>query len=399
MSAPEPPAPAASGRWLARRALVVVAITAGGFALVVGAFAALGYGTDLHARRVWIALAPLLATGVVVARVGRVHTGAALVALLGLAGAGAVWWHAPDSDSKSAMRLRDAVALRDKVRAGLAAPADGAPLETYGTAAEYRWLHEHYPSLAQPMRGDFNRWTETGVAAIHKRYLDTPPDDLKGALGLRLYRIVPDVDAPARFFTLNEDEREWFARALKARTEELEKLTAGDWAGFDRTAPARKSLASSDTASRDALIAAEEKWADVSATELLKVQARLKTVNDQRAVPVNWTAAAKSLMALQSLDSTDGRFKSARQKLFNGARAAVETEIAEYHKTKHFHRAHGIARKHAVDWNATATLLGPDEVAKLDALRKKCAALANPDVPDPDPDGDPDIAPPPRPKQ
>lgn len=199
--------------------------------------------------------------------------------------------------------------------------------------------------------------------------------------------------------------RDALARETKARIDELNAIEPGDWAGFDRTAPGRKVLASGDTASRDALVAAEEKWVDDRAVSLRGMQAQLQTLIGLQSLPresparVNWYAEVQSVMALQSLDRTDGRFKFARATLFAGAQAAVESEVAAYHATKHFHRAHGIARKHAVDWNATATLLGPNEVAKLDALRKTCAALANPDVPDPDPDGDPDIAPPPRPKQ
>lgn len=201
-----------------------------------------------------------------------------------------------------------------------------------------------------------------------------------------------------------EEDRDTNARETKVRVDELNALKLGDWEGFDRTAPDRKALAEKDSPSRAALIAAEEKWALKHVVELLKVQARLKTVEDDpwgaraKIARVNWHETEKNLLALNSIDRTDGRFKSARQALYNGAQGAIESEIAEYHKTKHFHRAHGVARKHAVDWNATATLLGPDEVGKLDALRKKCAALANPDVPDPDPVSEPDIAPPPRPK-
>jgi hypothetical protein len=58
----------------------------------------------------------------------------------------------------------------------------------------------------------------------------------------------------------------------------------------------------------------------------------------------------------------------------------------------------GLARKHAVEWDATARVLGPDVVAKLDAMRTACAmfaALAEKAAPSPDAI---EVAPPPRTK-
>lgn len=189
-------------------------------------------------------------------------------------------------------------------------------------------------------------------------------------------------------------DRDALARETKARIDELNTLR-GSWAGFDRTAPARRALAESDTEARAALIAAEEKWvSQLFDGRVLACEPGIPPPPGEL-----YRDREKMLLALPAVDMSEGRFKEARRELFNAAHREVASFVEDYQKTKHFHRAHGIARKHAVDWNATATLLGPDEVAKLDALRKRCAALANPDVPDPDPDGDPDIAPPPRPKQ
>ncbi len=197
-----------------------------------------------------------------------------------------------------------------------------------------------------------------------------------------------------------EADRDLNARETKVRVDELNALKLGDWDAFDRTAPDRKALADKDAPSRAALIEAEEKWAATTLAFLWFQDSknRRNLLAGERPARTNWRLVEQQLLALNAIDRTDGRFKRTRQNLLDSAHGEVVEDVAAHHAAKHFHRAHGIARKHAVEWNATATLLGPDEVAKLDALRKKCAALAKPDVPDPDPADEPDVAPPPRPK-
>jgi len=190
----------------------------------------------------------------------------------------------------------------------------------------------------------------------------------------------------------------WIARAVAHRTGELKNLMPGDWAAFDRTAPGRRALTEIGVVTyameaRDVLARAEEDWVNDS------VEALIERADADEGPPAGvWRDIEKNVLALDSLDADEGRFKSARRRLFDLAHASASADAARHIKAGRYNRAFGVARKHAVEWNATANVLGARDVKKLDSLREKCAALVTPDGVDPSPADETDIAPPPRTK-
>lgn len=393
MSDTSPPTPRRGRRAL--RVLLAVAFAVVGVAAVWQGFGLVGYGTDDHPLRNAAAFAPLFVAGLVLFR-PRTNWGARVLACAAALGvACAVWWFVPsDADG---MSLRDAVARRDQLRARLADPSPDEIESGIATKLQIDRLQFQYRDLARPLDRDLNRWGQAVAEASVARLRQIPLDDVPAARAFeeRLRLFATHFPAAGRYVGAAVDE--WIDRATALRRSELDVLPRGDWAAFDRTAPARRALAEIGPAmvaaeTREVLANAENDWVSESVEALVERNGEIGTRAEV------WRAIEADVLALQSLDAEDDRFKAARGRLFDLAHAAASSVTDRLIQAGRTNAALGVARKHAVEWNATATVLGVRDVRRLDALRERCAALVKPGVADPDPADEPDIAPPPRAK-
>jgi hypothetical protein len=183
---------------------------------------------------------------------------------------------------------------------------------------------------------------------------------------------------------------------VKAKAGEL-TAAPGDWAAFDRTAPGRKVLAEAFPASRDSLGDAENEWVY---TAVLGQRASPAPAVPGGALPgrTDWRAIEKTVLALPALDTSESRFKKARDPLFTSAHDDAKSAIAAHLEAGRYDLAFGAARKHAVEWSATATVLGTSEVQKLDKLREHCESFAKLYDVSAKPADPAELAPPPRAK-
>src|SRR5205085_491775 len=121
------------------------------------------------------------------------------------------------------------------------------------------------------------------------------------------------------------------------------------------------------------------------------------TVNEPGEPPrADWRAQDNAVLALKSLDTGAGRFNRTRRILFDFAHEDARADAAAHLDAGRYDRAFGVTRKHAVEWSATATVLGPTELKKLDEFRERYAffaALAASATPSPEAL---EVAPPPR---
>ncbi len=360
-------------------------------------FGLAGFGTDDHPLRNAAAFAPTFAAGLVLfrPRTGWAARALAVGAAVGLACA--VWWFVPsDGDGLS---LRDAVARRDQLRARLAElPPDdiesGVAVKLQIDRLQYR-----YRELGRPLDRDLSRWGSAAAAASAARFQQIPLDDVPaaGAFEEQLRKLAKHF--PGAGMSVGPAVETWVALATLRRAGELENLPPGDWDAFDRTAPGRRALAEVGPAgfamvARNALAKAEEEWVTDSVESLIERHAATGAAGGMsgRAYHV----IEQDILALQALDAGDDRFKAARRRLFDLAHVSATDEAGRLVKAGRNNAALGVARRHAVEWDATAAVLGARDVKRLDALREKCAALVVPGVDDPDPADEPEVAPPPR---
>jgi hypothetical protein len=378
------------------RLLGAAAFAALGFAAVWQGFGLAGFGTDAHALRVTAVGAVLFVCGLVLLWPGVKRPVRVVAAVLGLCVAGAWWWAVPHVNGYS---LEGAAAERDHLKQQFATPLLDDSSRGKPAKERLESLEQQYPSLATGARNNFTIWVEVALNSIDKQYGDLSPTDVKGAVALR-DRAAPvgELD-PGAARRIEGWARAWVDHATKEETTELNTFPQADWPAFDRTAPRRKALADAFPEALPALVASEEQWVDLS-VEFLIVKARIKQKPDDTFEPTRktWTDFEKEVLALHSVDTKDGRFKAARQRLFDLAHVATQREVTALLEAGQYDRMFGLARKHAVEWDATARVLGPDAVAKLDAMRTACAmfaALAEKAAPSPDAI---EVAPPPRTK-
>ena len=404
MSAPAPsptptpaqPASPASGG-VGAQVLLAALFAAVGFVAIWQGFGFAGYGTDAHAARVAVAVFALFVAGLIVVRPRTWLAVRAFVVLVGLGLASWAWWEVPNSlNMKSRQPLRDAVGLRDFYKQRLTT-ATVDDFEQHRGFKGIGYFFEQYPSLTKELAADYDRWKAAMADEIVARYGRTPHDTFKTIAVLRgSAKSLAEVH-PSGAERVEAAFWQWLLGARNAKLDELRKLPLGDWAAFDQTADGRKALADAFPEARDVLVRAENEWVD-SAIEL--------TISNNLtpkpgALPTRhtfWNKAHADVLALKALDAGDGRFRKTRERLFVVAHDAAKAEITARLGAGEYDVAFGVARTHAVAFHSTATILGAEEVNKLDRLRETCeffAVLAAKAVP---PADAPDVAPPPRTK-
>lgn len=391
--------PRSRRRAIARRLLLFAAFVTAGFVAVWQGFGLLGFGTEDHPQRNLATLAPLAVGGAVLGSRRSFFIRAAAV-LFGLAFAAGAWWLVPCRDG--GMSLNEAVYQRYRLTVHIDALSPEDIDSGIATKLNVDRLQSQYGTLGLPLRGRLQRWSYSAAEDSAARFRRIPLDDPAAARALEEQVRKLAVHFPEAGMRVGQAIDTWIARAVLYRQHELEKLPSGDWLAFDQTAPGRLALAEIGVASfalitREELAKAEEEWVNESVEALVEQQSMRNEGADQVRADV-WRAIEKDILALKSLDTSDDRFKAARRRLFDLAYASTLAETGRLIKAGRHNAAWGVARRYAVEWNATAGVLGARDVKKLDALREKCAALVKPGVADPDPADEDNIAPPPRAK-
>jgi hypothetical protein len=380
--------------------LLAVLFTLVGVVGVWQGFGVAGYGTDAHAMRVIAAVAPLFICGLVLVWPSMKFPIRVVAVLLGVGGAAAAWWFVPSNSGK--WSLRDAVAERDKVKSWTATPLLDHPENGQQARASLASLEQQYPTLAGEIRADYSSWVGVAEQALVERYRKTPLDDLKTALELQSLRTaIGTQSGHAGEAPVDVAVRQWLSNAVHAKTNELSKLPQKDWEAFcdafNKTATGRKALAEAFPQTRDTLIRAEEDWVD-STIEL--IVSNVLTPKPDKAPPTReeWLSVHKEVLALKSVDDGDRRFAKARQRLFMVAHQAAQRDIAARFAAGQYEVALGIATSHKVNWDATAAILGANELKLLFELRETCDYFAKLDAVAARPPEAPEVAPPPRTK-
>ena len=119
--APAPTTAPAQSRLTRPRLLAAVAFAAVGFVAVWQGFGLAGFGTDLHVRRVFIAVALLFACGMPLVWPNMKVPGRVLAAVLGCGAASVAWWFVACSPDNG-LSLKDAVEMRDRLKQQFATP-------------------------------------------------------------------------------------------------------------------------------------------------------------------------------------------------------------------------------------------------------------------------------------
>jgi hypothetical protein len=374
--------------------LLAIGFAAGGFVLVWQGFGLAGFGTDLHALRALAACVPLFVCGLVIAWPKVRLPVRVVVALLGLGAAGLAWWTVPNSAAPSGRSLRDAVAARDRFRELLStATVDGTQI---GEVREIHHTLKQYPGLAPDLPENYGRWSDRMWRDIRTRYERTPPDEVQAIIAIRdEIVLLAEIHPPASWKPIADTTRQWLRRAVDAKVDELTKAQH-DWDAFDRTAPGRRKLMDAFPETYAELAAAEEEWVQVT----VLAQAWLRIAAGERPKPPagGWLGREKAILSLPSLDTRDVRFKTTREELFRFAHDDAKSSVTAHLDAGRYEQAFGVARKHAVEWSATAAVLGADEVKQLDALRDSCETFARLFEVSAKPTEPADIAPPPRAK-
>lgn len=394
MSAPSPatsaapPEPAAlSTGAVALRLLAMAVLIAVGFVTIRQGFGWAGYGTDSHAHRVRWACIQL--GGFAVVAVGMRGWLRPVVAVAFFASAGLAWWTVR-SDPPSGISLREAVERRDHYRAQLAT-ATPDNFDRHEGLKGIAQLAAEYPSLSRELVVEYGRWKDRMWHDLTDRYNRAPLDDLKAIHELRAARHRLAEVHPSAGELLRRTEREWVSRAVGARAGEL--AAHGDWGAFDRTAAGRRALAEAFPETRDELVAAEEGWAEGTALGSVWLQ-----VARGERPKADWRGLEGSLLARPAIDTSARRFAKVRGVLFGFVHDEAKAGVAAHLGAERYDAAFALARKHAVEWNATATVLGETEVKQLDELRNRCEALAKLHENDPAPAEPVEVAPAPRPR-
>ncbi len=364
-------------------------IAAGGYFAAVGITQALGYGTDTHLLRVAAMCAFLFVNALIVLWAGVRWPLRVLCSVAGLALAASAWIYLPARSG--GLSLAGAIEKRN----ALQAQASTVPLGDSETLREmshdWRALNEDFPELSASVRADLERRADETAARLVAQLRQVAPDDLAGAQALQAQVLQLGLDNPWARPTPAQELRAWKARAVQARVDELNGITASDTMGFDRTAASRQALAAAFPDARTALIEAEARW--VQKTADYAVVAYTHAEMSPRQIREGCRDTVEELLALKSLDASPGRFLQARRVLFEAAHSAAQNEIQRHLAGGRADIAQTVAVSHGLEWFATVELLGAEEQKSIMTLRESCRYLA---VLSEKAGGLPEIAPEPR---
>jgi hypothetical protein len=356
-----------------RRTTLFVLVVAAVFA-VVGQyglqwlFSLLGYGWDLPKGRAIPAFVLFFAAGIVAFQRRRTLISRALALLIATTLAVPAWWLTPQNH----VSLREAARLRDELKAESSSPP------TWENASRAEILKTKHNELRQASRSmaqqiDLGRWANGVAEAIDEQFRKTAIEDIDGAVQTHNAAITLARAYSGPWIITISEWSNWIDKAMAAKKLELKKLARGDWAAFEHTASGRHALVHASSRSLEPLIMAEEKWVFETIVAVLTEFQDEMNPKLKREVCQD---LERQLLSLQSLDTSSARFRNARGLLFRTAVNTADSEIKIQLEAKRFEHAYGIARKLAVDWFATAGILGPDQQKRLTELRENCRIQA-----------------------
>ncbi len=279
-----------------------------------------------------------------------------------------VWWFTPVGLTHG-MSLGEATAFRDELKTELSStPTFESASQAITWKIKRDKLDSDYHWMANEIDSEMRRCADRFFPMVVERYRDTPTEDTAHAsqiqaLSERVFiplgcRMCADIAA-----------RDWIRRAVAVKKSELEKLSREDWVGFDQTAPGRYALFDAFYDSHSQLISTEGEWILDTVTAILP---NIHSMMNPKLMREKCCETEKQLLALNSLDTSSERFREARTLLFRTALHSAQSEIQSLLEAGRVDVAYGIARKLAVDWFATAEILGPEQLKRLEDLRDRC---------------------------
>jgi predicted kinase len=348
-----------------------------------------GYGLTAHAL-------PVIVTGVPLAFAGWWFTNPhysirnrAMMSVFSVCAASACWWFVPASPNS--LSRAEAVAVLADVRTRLNT-SNVDLLELHRAKLKISLLKSDYRDLAH--EGDVElKFVGSRVAiALADKIRAVPKSDFATFRLLREETLRLDCVLGSNAASIVV--RAWVAEAGILQKQELQAVAPGDWLAFNHNAVARRELVEVAFLADDDLFALETEWVEESVRELI-AEARKST---QPVARDHWRRIHADILALQSLDKSEERFAKARTLLFAVAHEQARQQVNDLLQRGQFDLAYGVARAHAVEWDATAAIAGSRLRRELHSLRLVCQYLAHiySDLtPPPDPE---EIAPPPRAK-
>jgi len=317
------------------------------------------------------------------------------------------WWITPIGLTHG-LSLREATRYRDEIKAELSAPAT---FENAYLARDWgirrKKLDRSYWRLCKELDEELLRWAKQFAHSARIKFKSIPADDIAAAIRIRqtCFEVANSLGTSS-FFT-DTIESEWLEGAIALQARKLEALPRRDWEGFNRTSSERMALAEAFYFAEKQLERAEETWVFESISDELQI---ILIHTDPKMIRERCREAQQQLLTLKCIAPHDYRFPESRRLLFQLALSAVQKETEHHIKAGRVDIAYGIARKFAVDWFATAEMIGEGQTKRLEELRDKCRDRADvagktddspeitplPRVRDTAPTTIPELAPPPR---
>ncbi len=364
------PTPEAPPRW---RWTAALGATAASTAIVVAATATAGYGWDWHWFR--LAATAVLSFGPALVATARGNTPMAryVAATLGLVLAACGWWFVPaypgGPDLWTAAQQR-----RYLLRQFEQIVFDDLRL-VHVRQRTIDQLTADFPSLAQPLQQQRERWTQQLLDMVAHRYSQFTANDLSGErqLHLRLQQSVhalPELEAP-----IARIRQQWQERILQELVDELRRLPPDDWEGFRRTSGKRQTFARSWPDCRPQLIASEQQWVEQAVHTVIR-SAESQLPQQPRAAREMCSQTRRELRSLRWLHAAAEPQLLYGRELFNCAQRAAATEIMGLLQAQQYLYAYGVARTHALEWLPLADQLGPTERQRVESLRDTTRFLA-----------------------
>ncbi|MBA4189238.1 MAG: hypothetical protein C0467_14675 [Planctomycetaceae bacterium] len=352
--------------------LAAVGLALAGFFVAVGVTNLLGYGKDMHLLRVIALALPLFLGGVVAfgpRRSVAMRVGVLFVAVLCSA---AAWVFTPCE--LKGMSLAQAATQADNIKAQ---SANAPTLDNVARAEEVAVppaLTASFPSLAARLQPSVDAWANAAAERVVEQYQSVRPDNANSVTEISSKAYLLTKYMPQTRETVATAERAFSDRSARFWANELNSVASGNFGAFLAWI-ARCNAVTAILPNADILAKAEVDWVDHSVNTAIERYEHLRKFMPARARD-ELVTTAKEIQVISKASADRVPFQAARQKLFDTALARTRAEVWAFIESGAYDRAFGVARTHAVEWSAEASILGPEATQNLSDMREGCRYLA-----------------------
>jgi hypothetical protein len=359
-----------------------------------------GGGWDVHAFRITALFTLLLAPTLLLVRPQLSQLQRLGVVVLGLILALAAWLWTPSRPYGPSLYHAWTTRQRLQQRWEQVTLEDLKYVDYYSrTLAE---LQNEFPSLAAPLTEHWQQWIDLALSLIRQRFEAISTEDVHAARMVYLQCTPLTQRLPWTRSAVEAAWQDWLNRAVAARIVELNRLSPDQWERVQSTTPLRRRLAQYDSAARQGLIEAEQRWLQRSLNSHLE-QAEQHLSTSPRLTHQHCRQLKERLRQLQLLEHPpDAWQKPALQRVFALAQRAAVQEVMQHIQAQRYLQAYSFARIHAIDWLPVVASWGAPYRQRIESLRDATRYLAllaerAPEtLPPPRPADAIEIAPPPR---